>query len=172
MKIIRVSLGSTSSQKLAAVVQAFEALDIEATITGVYASSEQNDQPVGHDETFKGALNRALRAQARDPGSMAIGIESGIIRFKAKKPTTQDVAVIVILTTEGRQIIKTSEGFEFPEDCVEIAKKRGFEATTVGSVIAEKFGGDPADPHFTLSDEKTSRTTIITKALVEALKEI
>jgi len=146
---MNITLGSTSTHKLEAVRQACRKLGLEAIVSGVKTSSGQNEQPVGFDETFSGAFTRATSAKAQKPDGIAIGIESGIFRFGATL-ITLDIAVIVLLTSNGRQIVTSSEGIQFPEKFVRIAEGRGFKTTTVGAVITEQFGDDPTDPHSTL----------------------
>ena len=169
---IGVVLGSTNSHKLDAVRKACERLSMKASVTGVKTSSGQNEQPVGFNETFDGALSRAKSARTQNTDAIAVGVESGIFVFGGGKPFFIDVAVVAIITLDNRQIVTTSAGIVFPEDCVKIAESRGFESTTVGSVIAEKFGGDPADPHSILTKGRVSRTMILTDALVLALSQI
>lgn len=173
-KNIRVVLGSTSPHKLNAVRNACERLGIRASVSGVETSSGQNEQPVGFEETFNGALIRTLSARVQDTGAVSIGIESGIfrLRFDGRSFVFIDAAVIVLITSNNRQIVTTSAGIVFPEEFVEVAEMRGFESTTVGSVIAEKLGGDPADPHSTLTNGRVSRKMILTDALVVALGQI
>jgi non-canonical (house-cleaning) NTP pyrophosphatase len=165
---MKITLGSMSTHKLNAVRQACRELGFDFVVSGVKTSSGQNEQPVGFDETFGGALNRATSAKSQDHDSIAIGIESGIFRFGV----TLDIAVIVILTPDGRQIVTTSEGIEFPEEYVEIAEERGFETTTVGSVITERLSGDPTDPHSVLTKGKVTRTKTLVDALKTALHQL
>lgn len=62
--------------KLAATERAFEALGIAATVDAVAVDSGVGDQPVGDDESIRGATNRAERALAdRDLG---VGLEGGV----------------------------------------------------------------------------------------------
>ncbi len=168
---MNITLGSASTHKLDAVRQACERLGLEAIVSGVKTSSGQNEQPVGFDETLAGALTRGTTAQTQKPEAVAIGIESGIFRFGAT-PITLDIAVIVVLTNDGRQIITTSEGIQFPEEYVRIAEKRGFKTTTVGSVITEHLGGDPTDPHSVLTKSKVTRTKTLVDALVIVLRQL
>ena len=164
-----IIIGSTSTHKLDAVRQACQKLGLEAVVSGVKTSSGQNEQPVGFDETFGGALTRAMSAQSQKPDEIAIGIESGIFRFGIM---TLDMAVIVVLTPDGQQIVTTSEGVQFPEECVKIAEERGFDTTTVGSIITEQLGGDPTDPHSALTKGKVTRTMTLVDALTIALKQL
>lgn len=170
---MRLTLGSTSAHKLDALRQACSILGHDAVvINGTKTSSGQNEQPVGFDETHNGAWRRAILAQKTDEGSIGVGIESGIFRFGKDKSLTLDIAVVVVLTVEGRRIITTSQGVEFPEEYVRIAEERGFAYTTVGSVITEKLGGDPTDPHSTLTNGKVTRSATLVDALVVALRQI
>jgi inosine/xanthosine triphosphatase len=168
---MNITVGSTSAHKLEAVRQACQTLGLQAVVSGVKTSSGQNEQPVGFEETLSGALTRAISAQSQKPEEIAIGIESGIIRFNAES-VTLDSAVIVILTTDGRRIITTSEGVQFPEEYVKIAEERGFKTTTVGTVITEHLGGDPTDPHSVLTKGTVTRTMTLVDALIIALQQL
>jgi len=55
---------------------------------------------------------------------------------------------------------------------VRIAEKRGFKTTTVGSIITEQLGGDPTDPHSTLTSGKISRTMTLIDAVATALQQV
>ena len=167
MKII---LGSTSELKIAAVQGACEMLDIDTDVRGVPAGSGVNPQPWGIEEIHTGAMARALIARSEHDCDLAIGIESGILRF-GLSPGTLDIAVIVLITKDNKVIVTSSNGIQFPEKCVDEAFSRGFDIVTVGSVIAERYGGDPTDPHLTLTNGKISRRTILTDALITALEQ-
>lgn len=171
-KKINVVVGSISSHKLDAVRKACERLGMKASVSGVKTSSGQNEQPIGFEKTFAGALTRAESARKQDADAVAVGIESGIFVFSGAETFFVDTAVIVVITLDNRQIVTTSAGIVLPKECVKIAESRGFKLTTVGSVIAEKFGGDPADPHSILTNGKVSRTMILTDPLVTALGQI
>jgi len=172
-KEINIALGSTSQHKIEAVKQACQQLGLMASVVGVKAASGQNEQPVGLNETYQGALSRAQGAKTQNPEAIAIGIESGIFITENKEnPLTIDFAVIVVLTPDNRCIVATTPGVVFPEDCVAIAKERGFATATTGSVIAEKLGGDPTDPHSTLTNGVVSRTQTLVAGLIIALSQI
>ena len=170
MKII---LASGSKLKEAAVIQACRDLGLNASIVAkVGVSSGQNEQPMGLEETFRGALARAQGAKAvyLDPNnSVYIGIENGLL--SADKECFIDFAVVVVLSGD-RRIITISGGLEFPFELVKEASRRGFKETTVGSVIAEKLGGDKADPHWTLTKEGVSRKDTLTQAIALALSQL
>jgi len=164
---MRIVLGSTSEHKLEAVREACEKLGIKAEVSGVKTSSGQNEQPFGLDETYNGALTRANSVREKNPDSVCIGIESGVITFGS---SFIDLAVIV-LYVQNRRIVATSSGIEFPQAYVRIAEKRG-NTTTVGSVIAETLGCDGTDPHSALTRGKVSRKDMLVQALMIALSQL
>lgn len=164
--------GSTNEQKLMAVRMACSELKIEPlNFLKCKTHSGQNEQPMGFDQTYSGALARAQQAREQHPEAIAIGIESGIFRF-VHNSVTLDIAVIVILTPDNREIVTTSTGIKFPEEHVRKAKERGFKTVTVGQIIHEKKGGDKSDPHSMLTDGKVSRTETLVDGLKIALKQL
>jgi non-canonical (house-cleaning) NTP pyrophosphatase len=172
--MIRIATG-ISLLKHMSIVEACDRLKIDAAISSWKVSSGQNEQPVGYEETFKGALTRAYRTHKFDPGcDISIGIENGIFRFGSleTKSITLDMAIVVIIKRDGERIVTNSVGIQFYEEYVRTAEERGFKTTTVGSVIAERLGGDPADPHSTLTDGKVTRKALLTEALVAALSQL
>lgn len=167
-----IVVGSTSEHKLGAVKQACVRLGRAVGVSGTKTASGQNEQPVGLEETYSGALTRAQLAKRQYPDRIAIGIESGILRIGRESPMTIDIAVIVVLPDADRCIVTTSQAIVFPERCVELAESRGFATTTVGSVIAEEFGGDATDPHATLTDGRVRRMETLVDAVALALRQI
>lgn len=164
-----ISVGSTSKHKLEAVRLACANLDLKCDVFGLDTKSGQNEQPIGFEETFSGALTRAKSVQKVYPSDVVIGIESGIITIKKPMPICLDLAVIVVLF-EKQMIITTSNGMVFPQQYYKYAKRKGFEKTTVGSVVASKLGGDRTDPHSILSNGELSRQETLVKAIEVALR--
>jgi non-canonical (house-cleaning) NTP pyrophosphatase len=175
-KDMRIVLGSISTQKLDALSIACDRMKMGSSteIRGMDAPSGQNAQPVGFEETCAGAIARALQARMGHDGNVAIGIESGIFRHNGNGviPVTVDLAVVVVITPDGRQIVTTSTGIQLPEACVEAAKKRGFTTTTVGMIMRERFGGNKADPHTTVTKGAISRKETLINAIMAALKQL
>lgn len=164
-----VIIGSTSKHKLESVKEACKNLDLHFKVLGIKTESNQNEQPIGFDETFAGALARAKSVQEKYPLEIAIGIESGIIRAKNPLAISLDLAVIVMIYKD-QIITTTSNGMQFPEKYVNIAERKGFKDFTAGSVISSKFGGDATDPHSTLSMGSLSRQETLTKAIEVAFR--
>jgi non-canonical (house-cleaning) NTP pyrophosphatase len=164
-----IILGSTSKHKLESIKKACLNLDLSFNVLGIKTKSGQNEQPIGFDETFAGALARAKRAQEAYPLEIALGIESGVIFTEKPIAVSVDLAVVVVLFKD-QMIITTSNGMVFPEKYVNIAKRKGFENYTIGSAIASKIGGDATDPHSTLSNGSLSRQETLTRAIEVALR--
>ena len=163
-----IMLGSTSQIKMKAVEAACQVLGLSAAITMTSADSGISSQPVGREETERGARNRAHEARTRAPHGYAIGIENGI-----HETTTgwQDWAVIIVIRPDGTEILVDSVAISLPIDVVEETRSRGFTTTTVGQVLAEHFGCDPNDPHSFLSNGSTSRLNLLSKAIETALRQ-
>lgn len=127
-------------------------------------------QPVGFDEMEEGARLRSRAVLAANPPGLfyAVGIESGI---ELRDDQWHDYAVISV-RSDVIEIIGRTDSILFPTDCVEIARERGFKTTTVGSVIAEKYGCDPKDPHSYLTKGSHSRESFIRRALMDILKRL
>jgi len=180
--MINVVVGSESKQKNGAVREACNQLNINAVVNGFKANSGQNEQPVGFREIYEGARNRVLdvarttqrlyiEGQYPQQNPVWIGIESGIIH-DGIFTLSLDIAVIVVLLPDHREIVATSQGIELPREFVIEALKRGFRRTTIASVISEKLLCDKNDPHSFLTNGMTSRQQLLTEALVSALKQI
>lgn len=73
---MRVGVGSRNPVKLAATERAFAALGIEAAVEAVTVDSGVDDQPMGDDESIRGATNRAERAL--DGYDLGVGLEGGV----------------------------------------------------------------------------------------------
>jgi non-canonical (house-cleaning) NTP pyrophosphatase len=164
----RIVVGSTSKHKVGAAKEACRRLDIHAEVLGCKTISEVNEQPVGFRETTRGAKQRALAAKAQQPDTVSIGIESGIV---VSGDVVIDLAVIAVLW-RGKWYLSTSPGIQFPHSCYVIAKKRGFDKHTVGSVIAEQLGGDETDPHTFLTTGRITRQETLVQGLCVALGQM
>lgn len=159
---MRLIVGSKSEKKLTAVHAALQRNGVIAEVVGVDTDSGVRTQPL-ESETETGARNRARNAQATDPASWGVGIESGLFR---SGDLWLDKAVVVLRAPDGHEWVHLSDPVVFPTDAVGEAERRGFDTHTAGSVIAEKTGCDPTDPHLYLNS--ISRTQYLTWAL-EAL---
>ncbi len=164
-----IIVGSETYPKIIATIQGFSQAhrggDV-AGITGMDVCSEVNKQPVGLDETYRGALNRANAVKKKYPTAIAVGIESGIIMIGND---TFDIAIVIIIDENGGVSTATSQGLLVPRKFFERAEVQGLKWHTVGSAVAEELLGDPGDPHLTLTEGRISRVDFMAQAVFTAL---
>lgn len=158
-------VGSESEIKFASVDAARRTLALAGvTIYTCPAKSGVSAQPFGQEETERGARNRA-RAGWK-PGAYGIGIENGI------RPTAdgyEDWPVVAVVRPDGTEVLLDGAAVPVPAEIVEAARARGFETTTVGQILAERFGLNPNDPHPFLTNGTASRLSILSAAVTAAL---
>jgi inosine/xanthosine triphosphatase len=78
---VRVVVGSTNPVKVAAVRAVVARLAPDAEVIGVAVASGVPDQPYGDDETQAGARQRARAALLAGAGTLAIGLEGGVVEL-------------------------------------------------------------------------------------------
>lgn len=164
-KTIKVIVASKSQLKMDAVILALGDPETYQVI-GVDVPSGVNEQPV-NEETQVGAHNRVENAMKLiNSGDIYIAIENGVYEDHGK---ILDKAVITVKCRHSDNSCTVYEAFsdalEFPKECFDIAKARGFEKTTVADVMLEQgLIESSKDPHKSLG-EKISRAVILKNAL-------
>lgn len=127
---------------------------VNATLQSVEAESGVNEQPVGRDEIVGGAINRIKSARLQVKADAYISIENGLIKHGESWFDYGYVRIFYLNPVTRKVSIHTglSEKCEFPAKYVKIAYQRGFDTTTVGSVLAE-YGvvENGKYPHLSLS---------------------
>ncbi len=165
---MRIVVGSTSRHKIEAVMAACTALQLDADVVGVAAPSGAAEQPFGVIETGNGAAQRALGAANMSPGSVAIGIESGILHLGG----WFDAAVVVVRdNVDGREFVAVSGAVPFDHQDVMEAERRGFHCTTVGAVVASRTGCDATDPIAHITGGAVKRAELLAEAVKVALSQ-
>ena len=166
--MIRIAVASNSAIKLDAVRDAIASLMIKAEIIGLKTASGVPEQPTDK-ETLQGARNRIQHAKALDPrAQLYIAIENGIFDEAGRY---FDKAVVICLTSAGQEFIATSAGVEFPADCVEEARRIGFDKMTASKIIAQRgLSKQHDDPHLSLAGRP--RAQFITETLVTLLRKV
>jgi inosine/xanthosine triphosphatase len=74
-----IAVGSTNPVKCGAVRAVLAPLAPAARIEGIAVASTVRDQPIGDDETIRGALARATAARAALGAELGVGIEGGVV---------------------------------------------------------------------------------------------
>lgn len=167
----RVAVASTAQQKLDAVAKAMDAI-----VVGTKVPSLVSDQPLGLDETMRGAKNRLLalveQTEAVKDCDFAVSVENGLVKMA---PTTAldlsdtetwvDIAVVVVRDlASGKEICTTSAGVQFPNAAVGDWAEAGSEGT-VGEVLAEELKCDKQDPHAALTKGAFPRAALLEHAV-------
>ncbi len=77
----RVAVGSTNPVKVAAARAVIRQVVPDVDVVALAVASTVRDQPIGDDETIRGALARARGALARSGAELAVGIEGGVVEL-------------------------------------------------------------------------------------------
>lgn len=108
-------VGSTNPVKMKCFELGLQQMfpDLAYTVEGVKAESGVPDQPMGHEETIRGARNRALRARELKPeADLFAGVEGGIITDEHNRLVA--VAWVVIIDKNGRDSQASTGTFLLP----------------------------------------------------------
>lgn len=155
-----------SSIKFSASRRACKALELNVEINNFPSKSGVSEQPVGMEETLCGAIHRAFEVRVVHPDAICIGIENGIVR--EVDDGYLDFAYVALLLPNMEWYCAMSQMVRFPRADVRKALASG---VTAGSVIAERTGCDPTDPHSFLTDGEMSREDQLVEPLVRLLKK-
>lgn len=174
-----IALGSRSVLKLEAMEAACDRCGItKPFIEGYPISSGQNEQPFGYEEIYAGAFARAKGVRAQCPDDIAVGIENGIIPcffptdFFPTNVCGMDVAVVVVIDTEGKRYVDMSTGvFVFP-DAIEMIRESGFQKTWGELFAAEDPDCDPKDPHSYVTNGKQARKELLADVLERIFRQM
>lgn len=164
-----IVVASTNQIKIDAVREACRELQLGIPVEGIDVSSGVPVQPIGLKEIHAGASHRAREAHKRKPHATVIGIENGI---EYVSPHWRDMSAVHVLLPDGHTLNAVSEAIAVPMPIVKKMLQRGREHTTIGKIVAELYLCNPRDPHYFLTDGKTSRQRIIKNTVQSALSQI
>ncbi|MFA5947243.1 MAG: DUF84 family protein [Patescibacteria group bacterium] len=167
--ILEIVVGSHSQEKFLGTTNAL--LAVGPKVFKLYQEnmdSGENCQPL-EGQTRRGARTRAIGAQKTRPGSWGLGIENGAFLGNG---VWRDAADIVLVDPNGREYEARTEYVVLPAEAVEEALAIGFFNTTVGAVMAERYGCSSSDPHSFLTDGKKSRAQFLEEALIKLFDQV
>lgn len=145
------------------------------TKSGVNAQPETTPQD---NETLRGACNRMddlkkIIGKTRYDLLIAFenGIESKIINGRT---VWYDYCWVVVEDAEGKRYYAHSAGIEIAPDIVDEARRRGFETTTIGDIIAERASPDtdPTNPHSNLTSHTVERLDLLKETVQTILSKL
>lgn len=145
-------------------------------VRGIKVPSDINEQPVGHEETIQGALNRLENMReviGETRADLLVAIENGIFSVELfGKPTWFDLGWVVVEDADGNHCLAHSTGIRVYEDDVDEAERRGFATTTVGSIYAARTGADATDPNVHSTNVHVSRAEMLKQAFKTAFGQL
>jgi non-canonical (house-cleaning) NTP pyrophosphatase len=180
-----VIVGSTSRIKLEAVQEALEQCKTVLghhgpfEVGGVSAPSKVSEQPVGHEETLRGAKWRAKGAQEKQPkADLWVGIENGLFWEEdlMGKVVWYDAAKIYIKAKTNSFIILISDKLYIPVWLMENVYGTEQLVALKHSGTDKNWAGTLKDPHSVYSAWKEngarvrSRKDYLRDTIVEAFQ--
>jgi inosine/xanthosine triphosphatase len=134
----KIIVASKNPVKIQAVQNGFLEMfpNQEMNFEGISVPSDVSDQPIGNDETFTGAWNRATNAQTEMPNAdFWVGVEGGNIKHGTAE--MEVMAWIVILSKDLTGKARTA-GFFLPPKVIDLINQ-GYELGDADDII---FGLD------------------------------
>jgi len=116
-----IAVGSTNPVKIGAVRAVLGPLVPSATIGGVAVASSVPDQPIGDDETIRGAIARAQAALTACDADLGVGIEGGIV--EEADGGTRTCAWAAIVDKHGRTGVGGSLAMALPVRVAEMIRR-------------------------------------------------
>lgn len=112
-----IAVGSTNPTKVRPVRTVFSHYFGKVKVVGVGVESGVPEQPIGEDQTYAGAVNRARRALAEVEGAeYGVGIEGGLAE---RSYGWFEYSLVVITNREGQIGIGASSGLTLPESILQ-----------------------------------------------------
>lgn len=173
-----IFVASTSEHKLNPVRSGLVGMESDEplVVIGKKAKSGINEQPEGAEETLQGVLNRLadLKAQLADTRyKLLVAFENGLLPVQVgNKKRWFDPGWVVVEDEHGHQAFAHSAGIEFDESAVAEAREKGFDTTTVGSIVAAREQADSGDPQRTLTNGLVARSAMLEQAFKIALGQL
>lgn len=131
----RIAVGSGNRVKVAAVAAVAAKLWPMAQVHGVTVPSGVSDQPMGDDETIRGARERARGALAATEADLGVGLEGGCVELPDGGMRT--CAWCVIVARDGREGVGGSLAMPLPASVAALVR-RGVE---LGHAMDQVTGG-------------------------------
>ena len=116
----RVAVGSTNPVKLAAARAVVTRLAPDAIVEAVAVPSGVPDQPLGDEETIRGALARARGAREKLDADFGVGLEGGVVEIS--DGTMRTCAWAAVVSRSGRHGVGGSLAMPLPESVAEMIR--------------------------------------------------
>lgn len=164
---VTIAGGSVNPAKHAAVERAVAAYFLRATVEAVDVPSGVPAQPLGDEETARGALRRAAQARLTLDADLGLGIESGVVEGPGGKLYV--VAWAAAIDRVGVRAFGGSERFPLPAEVAQRVRA----GEELGPVIDDLLGSPGTARHAgaisLLTAGRRDRTDMLTIAALHAL---
>jgi inosine/xanthosine triphosphatase len=130
-----IAVGSRNPVKIAAARAGFgEALGL-AEFIGVDAASQVSAQPIGDEETIRGAVNRAQAALAAVPhATYAVGLEGGVVEI-SEAASLYCCAWCAIVDRQGNTGLASTGRCELPPAVTRLIREESMELGEADDVV-------------------------------------
>lgn len=138
---VRVAVGSRNPVKLAAVRAVLERVQPALQIEGVEVQSGVPDQPMGDEQTQRGARNRAIAALQLTGAELAVGLEGGVVELADGR--MRSCAWAVVVDRDGREGMGGSLSMPLPELVaarIRAGDELGHAMDAIANVVGTKHG--------------------------------
>ncbi|MHA1606051.1 MAG: inosine/xanthosine triphosphatase [Candidatus Freyarchaeota archaeon] len=135
--MLTVAVGSQNPVKVDAVRSVMGRLIGKVKVTPVKVDPKVPSQPIGVEQTLRGAINRASLALEKTGADLGVGIEAGLIEFPQTKTGYMDFQYCAITDREGWTTLGCGPGFEYPPHVIQAVFTRKIE---VGVAMMELTG--------------------------------
>ena len=164
-----MAVGSKNPVKIEAIKTCFNNFFDDVSIEAVEA--EMKPQPIGLEETIRGAIKRGTEALRKTGADLGVGIEAGLIKLGHTITGYINQHICAIIDKQGHITIGLSMGFEFPPEVVE--KILSGEAKEAEEAMEEISGikeiGSKTGAIGYLTKEKITRKDLCIQAIISAL---
>jgi inosine/xanthosine triphosphatase len=114
-----VAVGSSNRVKVAAVSDVLARAGWQCEVIGAEVRSGVPDQPMGDEETIRGARNRATAVRALADADLGVGIEGGCIETRDGMSTC---AWVVVIDRDGNASVGGSLHMPLPPRVAELVR--------------------------------------------------
>lgn len=108
----RIAVGSRNPVKVSAVASVVRHWSPLSPVEGVAAASGVPDQPVGDDETIRGAVQRARAARLALDADIGVGLEGGVVELE--DGAMRSCAWAAVALRDGREFVGGSLAMPLP----------------------------------------------------------
>ncbi|WP_373065303.1 inosine/xanthosine triphosphatase [Gemmatimonas sp.] len=137
----RVAVGSRNPVKLAAVRAVLERVQPALQLEGVEVASGVPDQPMGDEETQRGARNRAIAALQLTGAELAVGLEGGVVALADGR--MRSCAWAVVVDRDGLEGMGGSLSMPLPDMVsarIRAGEELGHAMDAVANAVGTKHG--------------------------------